>query len=72
MDRSPIAVALNRKVTDKDQRIVVVGGSQFLSNQYVGLLSNLDLGTNMLNWLSRGREPDHGAAARDGWTASSI
>jgi len=32
---------------------VVVGTSQFLSNQFVGLLSNLDLGTNMLNWLSQ-------------------
>ncbi len=48
-----VAVALERKVKDKDQRIVVVGTSQFLSNQFVGLLSNLDLGTNMLNWLSQ-------------------
>jgi len=47
-----IAVALERKVKEKPQRVVVVGGGQFLSNQYVGLLSNLDLGTNMLNWLS--------------------
>ncbi|HTT38490.1 MAG TPA: GldG family protein [Burkholderiales bacterium] len=52
--RGPItvAVALERKVKDKSQRIVVVGGSEFLSNQYVGLLSNLDLGVNMLNWLA--------------------
>ncbi len=48
-----VAVALERKVKDKDQRIVVVGTSQFLSNQFVGLLSNLDLGTNMFNWLSQ-------------------
>lgn len=47
-----VAEALERKVKDKDQRVVVVGTSQFLSNQYVGLLSNLDLGTNVLNWLS--------------------
>jgi ABC-type uncharacterized transport system involved in gliding motility auxiliary subunit len=48
-----VAVALDRKVKDKDQRVVVVGTSQFLSNQFVGMLSNLDLGTNMLNWLSQ-------------------
>jgi ABC-type uncharacterized transport system involved in gliding motility auxiliary subunit len=47
-----IAATLERKVKDKTQRVVVVGTSQFLSNQYVGLLSNLDLGTNMLNWLA--------------------
>ncbi len=35
----PVAVALERKVKDKDQRVVVVGGSSFLSNQFVGLLS---------------------------------
>jgi len=46
------AVALERKLNEKNQRVVVVGTSEFLSNQYVGLLSNLDLGTNMLNWLA--------------------
>jgi ABC-type uncharacterized transport system involved in gliding motility auxiliary subunit len=48
-----VAVALERKVKDKDQRVVVVGSSTFLANQYVGNLFNLDLGTNMLNWLSQ-------------------
>ena len=48
-----VAVALERKFKDKSQRVVVVGGSQFLSNQYIGLLSNLDLGVNMLNWLAQ-------------------
>jgi ABC-type uncharacterized transport system involved in gliding motility auxiliary subunit len=47
-----VAATLERKVKDKSQRVVVVGTSQFLSNQYIGLLSNLDLGTNMLNWLA--------------------
>ncbi|PWT71948.1 MAG: hypothetical protein C5B46_07590 [Proteobacteria bacterium] len=47
-----VAAALERKVKDKSQRVVVVGGSQFLSNQSIGLLSNLDLGVNMLNWLA--------------------
>jgi ABC-type uncharacterized transport system involved in gliding motility auxiliary subunit len=48
-----VAVTLERKINDKDQRVVVVGTSQFVSNQFVGLLSNLDLGTNMLNWLAQ-------------------
>jgi ABC-type uncharacterized transport system involved in gliding motility auxiliary subunit len=47
-----VAVALERKVKDKDQRVVVVGSGAFLSNQYLGTLFNLDLGTNMLNWLA--------------------
>jgi ABC-type uncharacterized transport system involved in gliding motility auxiliary subunit len=48
-----VALALERRLKDnKDQRVVVVGTSQVLANQYVGLLSNLDLGTNMLNWLA--------------------
>ena len=47
-----VAVALERKVKDRDQRVVVVGSSAFLSNQYLGTLFNLDLGTNMLNWLA--------------------
>jgi ABC-type uncharacterized transport system involved in gliding motility auxiliary subunit len=48
-----VAVTLERRINDKEQRVVVVGTSQFLSNQFVGLLSNLDLGTNMLNWLAQ-------------------
>jgi ABC-type uncharacterized transport system involved in gliding motility auxiliary subunit len=32
--------------------LVVVGGSGFLSNAFVGLLSNVDFGVNVLNWLS--------------------
>jgi ABC-type uncharacterized transport system involved in gliding motility auxiliary subunit len=48
----PVVVALERKVGERSQRVIVAGGSGFLSNQFVGLLSNLDLGTNMLNWLS--------------------
>jgi ABC-type uncharacterized transport system involved in gliding motility auxiliary subunit len=48
----PAVVALERQVKDKDQRVVVTGGSSFLSNQFVGLLNNVDLGVNILNWLS--------------------
>ena len=48
----PIAVALERSQGGRSQRVVAIGGSGFLSNTFVGLLSNQDLGTNMLNWLA--------------------
>ena len=52
--RGPVAalVSLERQVKDRTQRVVVGGGSGFLSNQYVGMLNNVDLGTNILNWLA--------------------
>ena len=34
------------------QRVVVVGDGDFLSNEYLGNGGNLDLGLNMVNWLS--------------------
>lgn len=52
--RGPIVVgaALERNVGERVQRVVVMGTSQFLANQYAGLLGNLDLGVNMINWLA--------------------
>lgn len=47
-----IAVALERPVEDKAQRVVVVGNGAFLSNTYLGNGGNLDLGINLANWLS--------------------
>ena len=35
-----------------EQRVVVVGDADFLSNRYLGNGSNLDIGTNLINWLS--------------------
>ena len=48
-----VAVTLERKVKDKDQRVVVFGGTSFLANMYVGNETNLDLGVNVLNWLAQ-------------------
>lgn len=52
--RGPIVIsaALERDVGGRKQRVVVVGTSQFLANQYAGLLGNMDLGINMINWLA--------------------
>jgi len=55
-----IAVALHRPVKKTreststktiNQRVVVVGDSDFLSNTYLGAGANLNLGLNLFNWL---------------------
>jgi ABC-type uncharacterized transport system involved in gliding motility auxiliary subunit len=46
------AYALTRDMDkDKQQRIVVVGDGDFLSNTYIGNVGNLDMGLRMVNWL---------------------
>jgi len=47
-----LAVALQRIINDKEQRIIIVGGASFLANAYSGNGGNIDLGINMVNWLS--------------------
>jgi len=47
-----LVIALERDHQDKPQRVVVTGGSSFLSNQFLGSAGNLDLGVNAINWLS--------------------
>ena len=52
--RGPIvvAVALERTIDDKTQKIVLAGTGNFLANQYLGLVGNLDLGVNIVNWMA--------------------
>jgi ABC-type uncharacterized transport system involved in gliding motility auxiliary subunit len=46
------AYALTRELSkDLEQRIVVVGDGDFLSNTYIGNVGNLDMGLRMINWL---------------------
>jgi ABC-type uncharacterized transport system involved in gliding motility auxiliary subunit len=40
--------------TPDEQRIIVLGDGDFLSNAYLGNGGNLELGINMVQWLSRG------------------
>ncbi len=47
-----IAVALQRVYGKKGQRVIVVGNGNFLSNTFIINGGNLDLGINMINWLS--------------------
>ncbi len=48
-----IAYALTRSITDKkQQRIVVIGDGDFLSNAYLGNVGNSELGFRIINWLT--------------------
>jgi ABC-type uncharacterized transport system involved in gliding motility auxiliary subunit len=47
-----IAAAMQRNINDREQRIVVVGNGAFLANSFAGNGGNVDLGVNMINWLS--------------------
>ena len=47
-----VAVALERIKNERTQRVVAVGGGHFLANTYLGNGGNLDLGVNIVNWLT--------------------
>jgi len=47
-----LAIALQRTIKEREQRIVVVGSGSFLANAYAGNGGNVDLGVNMVNWLT--------------------
>lgn len=46
-----IGLALSREQDKHQQRVVVVGNGDFLSNQFIGNGGNLDLGDNLINWV---------------------
>lgn len=49
----PMAYALTRNVPGKpEQRIVVVGDGDFLSNTFVGNVGNREMGLRIFNWLT--------------------
>jgi ABC-type uncharacterized transport system involved in gliding motility auxiliary subunit len=52
-----IGMSLARSKHDSDsqlleQRVVIVGAADFLSNSYLGNGSNVEIGINLINWLS--------------------
>lgn len=47
-----VALALQRNINNREQRIVVVGSGSFLANAYSGNGGNINLGVNMMNWLA--------------------
>lgn len=44
-------LTLGLAMTRGEQRVVAIGDADFLSNQYVGIGGNLDLGLRLVNWL---------------------
>lgn len=48
-----IGLAFSRKLADREQRIMVIGDGDFLSNTYLGNGGNLNLGLSLIRWLSR-------------------
>jgi len=50
-----LGIALSRDLNDKDkpqQRIIVIGDSNFMQNGFVGYAGNLELSQHIFNWLS--------------------
>lgn len=47
-----IATAFERTAGDKQQRVIVAGNGNFLSNAFLGNGGNLQLGVAMLSWLT--------------------
>jgi len=57
-----VGIAMNRELkaaaaasgadSKREQRVIVVGDGDFISNSFLGNGGNLDLGMNMVNWLS--------------------
>jgi ABC-type uncharacterized transport system involved in gliding motility auxiliary subunit len=76
-----IAVALERLREEKNQRIVVIGSGHFLANTYLGNGGNLDLGVNIVNWLTGDDRliaiqprsaPDVSLSLSKGWLAGLV
>jgi len=57
----PVIVGLTRKINGKEQRIIVAGDADFLSNSEIGRYNistcNFDLGTAIFSWFSHGEFP---------------
>ena len=48
-----LGVAANKSEGDKEARLVVIGDSDFASNQFFGIQRNGDLFMNSVNWLAQ-------------------
>jgi len=52
LTRTPGETSEDTESTASEQRVVVIGDGDFLSNTYLGNPGNLDLGLNIVRWLS--------------------
>ncbi len=48
----PLTLAMALTSPTNQQRILIIGDSDFITNSYIGNGGNLDLGVRMMNWLS--------------------
>jgi ABC-type uncharacterized transport system involved in gliding motility auxiliary subunit len=48
-----IGIAFSRKQQQGTQRVMVIGDGDFIANSYLGNGGNLNLGLNLVRWLSR-------------------
>lgn len=51
-DKATAGTSASTSATHGEQRVFVVGDGDFLSNAYLGNGGNMDLGLNIINWLS--------------------
>ncbi|MFT4562193.1 MAG: ABC-type uncharacterized transport system involved in gliding motility auxiliary subunit [Gammaproteobacteria bacterium] len=49
----PVALALSRRRDEHEQRVIVIGDGDFLTNAYLQNSGNQDLGVRLIEWLSR-------------------
>lgn len=47
-----LGIALSREKSETEQRVVVIGDSQFANNHYLGYGANRQLLLNLINWLT--------------------
>ena len=47
-----LGLAMSRLVDDNQQRVVVIGDSDFIANGYIGFGANFALALNIFNWLT--------------------
>ncbi len=47
-----LGLTMTRQLAEREQRVVVIHDADFISNSYLGNGGNLDLGINIINWLS--------------------
>ena len=47
-----LGLAMSREIEDNQQRVVVIGDSDFIANGYIGYGANFALALNIFNWLT--------------------
>ena len=51
-----LGISLERELNGVQQRLVIIGDGDFLSNTYIGNHGNMELGIRLVNWLTHDEE----------------